>query len=59
MRRYAMPIVFLLLGSATLALNVPAFHLTGSASLSASLILVSVLLALCAIVLGVWRAIKA
>ncbi len=58
MRRYLLPILFLVLAAVALAVNVPVFHATGSATYSAMLIIVSIVSAMSALGVALWRLIR-
>lgn len=58
MRRFLLPILLLILASVALIVNVPVFHATGSATYSFALILLSVVSAIAALGVGVWRLVR-
>jgi hypothetical protein len=58
MRRFLLPVLLLVLALVALAVNVPVFHATGSATFSFALILLSALSAVSAIGVGLWRLVR-
>lgn len=58
MRRFVLPVLLLILAAVALIVNVPVFHATGSATWSASLILLSLVAAISALGVAVWRTLR-
>ena len=58
MKRYFLPALLLILASVALAVNVPVFHATGSATYSFALILLSAVSALAALGVAIWRTVR-
>jgi hypothetical protein len=58
MKRYFLPALLLILAAVALAVNVPVFHATGSATYSFALILLSAVSAVAALGVAVWRTVR-
>jgi hypothetical protein len=58
MSRFLLPLLLLILAVVALAVNVPVFHATGSATFSFALILLAAASVLAAFGVAVWRAVR-
>lgn len=58
MRRFLLPVLLLILAAVALVVNVPVFHATDSATNSAILIILSILAALAAVGVTIWRMVR-
>jgi hypothetical protein len=58
MRRFLLPVLLLILAAVALAVNVPVFHATGSATYSFGLIVLSAISLLAAAGIAVWRVVR-
>lgn len=58
MGRFLLPVLLAVLAAVSLAVNVPVFHATGSATYSFALILLSAISALAAFGVAIWRVVR-
>lgn len=58
MRRFLLPVLLLVLAAVSLVVNVPVFHVTGSANLSALFIVLSFISAFAALCVAAWRLLR-